>query len=100
MSLRYFPNSNVVPAQAGTYNQGSKVRASFGSSLIPIQFRGWIPDLARKRSLVRDDNYLDRFSRSRLSARAVKARMLPCRSLLPVSSVITCETGPAIAMQL
>jgi hypothetical protein len=42
----------------------------------------------------------DKFCSSRLSAVAANACMLPSRSVLPVSSVITDGTTPATAMQL
>jgi len=42
----------------------------------------------------------DRFSSSKFNAAAANACMLASRSALPVSSVMTCDTRPAIAMQL
>jgi hypothetical protein len=46
-----------------------------------------------------DRNYRDKFSSSKFSARDANACMLANRSALPVSIVMTCDTGPATAMQ-
>jgi hypothetical protein len=47
-----------------------------------------------------DSNYPDKFSSNKFSACDANACMLACRSVLPVSSVMTDDLGPAIAMQL
>src|SRR5258708_36018708 len=58
------------------------------------------PCFRRDDSELKFDHHRDKFCSSKFSAVLANICMLASRSLLPVSSVITCDCGPATAMQL
>ena len=60
----------------------------------------WLLCALRRLSQHVEENHRDKFCSSKFSALPANTCMLESRSLLPVSSVIVCEAGPATAMQL